>query len=160
MTYYQVLTDSTTDCIRPDGTTQGRELSLQLQCAYNPWTPAGAPDNRHFITEVDNCVYKANAWTTAGCPLECPVTNGALCSGQGICAYDKDLFAARCFCDDNYIESDCSKPANPFPAGAVAGIFFGGLTVGAAGLLGAAFYISRRAGAAVAQDDGFYSVQG
>lgn len=128
---------------------------------------------------------------------ECPVgSNGQLCSGQGICGYDKQLMQSRCvppthalrprhcrhgppsrcagapdalrpppchhlpparscFCDDNYIESDCSKPANPFPTGAVAGATFGGLLLGGASLAGVAFFLSRKAGA-TANVDGFY----
>ncbi len=110
-----------------------------------------------FIEEVNTCNYEANSWTSAGCPAECQVgSNGKVCSGQGICAYDTDLSASRCFCDDNFIESDCSKPLNPYPSGAVAGSFFGGLTVGIAGILGWAFYVSKFGGAKTATTDGFY----
>ena len=159
-TYGPIAND---DCIDNKGNPTGRQLSLVFRCAYNAWTPATlTPSSSNidstgkFVTETDNCVYQAYSWTTAGCPLECPVTNGALCSNKGICAWDADISSARCFCDDNYIEKDCSKPANPFPGGAVAGAFFGGGALGCALLLGTAFYLSRKAVVSTT-GDGFYS---
>jgi hypothetical protein len=111
--------DAGTDCVDPTGAPRDRSFTLNLQCAYNAWTgavqqPAGQPniDGRHFITEVNNCEYQATSWTTAGCPLQCPVTGGALCAGAGICAFDKEALAARCFCDNDLAESDCTAPPN------------------------------------------------
>ena len=83
-------------------------------------------------------------------------SNGALCSGVGICGYDSALASSRCFCDDGYIASDCGKPANPVPGGAIAGAFFGGAILAASGLLGWGFYLARN-GKAAAPGDGFYA---
>jgi hypothetical protein len=43
-----------------------------------------------------------------GCPLECPVTNRHLCSGNGHCAYDWDRVGARCYCNHGWTGADCS----------------------------------------------------
>jgi hypothetical protein len=140
-----------------DGSACQRAFHLILRCGYEPFPPADSTQNTgRFITEVSDCHYEAYSWSLAGCPLECPVgANGQLCSGLGICGFDKNVKRPRCFCDDGYIERDCSKPANPVPGGAIAGAFFGGAFATVAGLLGAGYWMAKNA--APAASDGFYN---
>jgi hypothetical protein len=87
---------------------------------------------------------------------ECPIVNGAVCSGKGVCGFDKNVQGARCFCDDGYDESDCNTPLNPFPTGAVAGSAIGGIVLGAAGVFGWAVFAAKRAGFGAPSVEGFY----
>jgi hypothetical protein len=95
-----------------------------------------------------------------GCPLECPRgANSAVCSGNGVCGFDNNAMTSRCFCNDDYIESDCSAPRYPTPTGSIAGAVIGGLLLGAVGVVGALFVMQRRrASAGGAAVDGFYGV--
>jgi hypothetical protein len=88
---------------------------------------------------------------------ECPRVNGVVCGGNGVCGYDSAINSARCFCYDNWLESDCQTPANPFPGGSVAGATIGGIILGAAVLLGFSYW--KRGSAAAPQiktGEGFY----
>ena len=133
-----------------------RAFHLILRCGYEPFLPADNTVNtRRFIAEVDNCHYEAYSWSLAGCPLECPVGgNGQLCSGAGVCGFDRNVHRPRCFCDDGFIENDCSVNPTKAPGGAIAGAFFGGAIATAAALLGTGFFLSRAAPSAAT--DGFY----
>lgn len=75
------------------GTGQQRKFKIQLQCAdkLNP-VPTHA-------LEYEHCIYTVTMPSVYGCPVECPVANRHLCSGNGHCAYDEDKGAARCYCN-------------------------------------------------------------
>lgn len=74
-----------------------------------------------------------------------------------MCGFDNNIMKARCFCNDDYIEGDCSAPRYPTPTGAVAGSVIGGLLLGAVAVVGAIFWVQRKAAAAgVGAVDGFY----
>jgi hypothetical protein len=134
-----------------------RQFSLVFQCARFSMIPPGTYDF-FYIEENNMCQYEAFLWSNAGCPKECPVgPNGALCSDNGICGYDKNIPAARCFCDDDYMDGDCSNPRAPFPTGAIAGTTIGGMAAGAIALFGFSFWRTRRGGGGGAPVEGFYS---
>jgi hypothetical protein len=104
------------------------------------------------------CFLDVYSFGWAGCPAECPIVNGKLCGGNGICDYDQNIQKARCFCNSGYIESDCSTPLDPVPSGGIAGAFFGGLLV-ALGGVGAYWYTRVRSAPATssfATGDGYY----
>lgn len=142
-----------------------RSLTVNFICAPMPFPVAAPPStNRsyngfYWIDEVSQCQYVANSYSLSGCPKECPVTGGQLCSGNGVCGFDVDAATARCYCNDDYIESDCSAPRYPFPTGAVAGSAIGGIVLGIAAVVGAIVLLQRRrasmGGGAV---DGFYGI--
>lgn len=141
-----------------DGTPGGRQLTLTMRCAYEPFPAPSATyaPTETFITEEGICNYVAYSWTQAGCPTECKIgSNGQTCSARGICGFDTEIQTSRCFCDDGYLSSDCAVVANPFPSGAVAGALFGGLILTAGVMLGVAFYLARRS-KATSSVDGFY----
>lgn len=71
-----------------------RQFNIELQCAdrLSP-VPTQA-------LELSPCKYTITMPSVYGCPLECPVSNRALCGGQGHCSYDDDKAAARCFCNN------------------------------------------------------------
>lgn len=133
------------------------QFSIAFMCADFPFPSPVGPYSRfmHYIQQVDVCQYIAYAPSQVGCPQECPIVNGAVCSGKGICGFDNNLKTSRCFCDDGYDEVDCNTPTNPFPSGAVAGSTIGGLALGAAGIFGWTYFAARRNFAAPSVD-GFY----
>jgi hypothetical protein len=58
--------------------------------------------------ELSHCAYTATIPSVYGCPVECPVGNRALCSGNGECSYDIDKHAARCYCYHGFSGNDCA----------------------------------------------------
>jgi len=137
-----------------------RSLTLVFLCDLEaPFPPVGPTPagGRNFIDETNVCNYMAFSRSQAACPLECPVTNGVVCGGNGICAYDVGQSSARCFCNDQYTEADCMTERWPFPSGAVAGSVFGGMLVGALGVAAYSFFAFRgKVAAPSAAQDGFY----
>ncbi|RYG51613.1 hypothetical protein EON67_02995 [archaeon] len=71
--------------------------------------------------------------------------NGELCSGNGVCGYDSAISQARCFCNSDYLESDCQTPVTPFPSGGVAASTIIGILLGIAGLLFYGWFTNRKA---------------
>ena len=112
---------------------------------------------QYWIDEFNSCAYTANVYSVLGCPLECPRSGNSVCSGNGVCGFDNNILKARCFCNDDYIESDCSAPRYPFPTGALAGSVIGGMLLGVAGAVGGVFWLQKRRASAGAVD-GFYGV--
>jgi len=80
-----------------------RKFIIEMSCA-NKLNPVPT----HAL-ELSPCMYTITMPSIYGCPLECPVTNRALCGGQGHCAYDDDKASARCFCNTGYTGADCSQ---------------------------------------------------
>lgn len=78
-----------------------RKFHLQLQCSDRM-----SPVPTHAL-EYEHCVYTVTMPSIYGCPLECPVSNRKVCSGNGHCAYDDDKMKARCFCSNGYEGDDC-----------------------------------------------------
>lgn len=44
-----------------------------------------------------------------GTAAECNVNARRLCSGNGVCRFDTDANAPRCFCNTGYAGNDCSR---------------------------------------------------
>lgn len=74
-------------------TNKNRKFFINLLCAEN-----FNPVPTHAL-EYTTCEYNVTMPSVYGCPLECPVANRKLCSGNGHCAYDYDNNAAKCFCN-------------------------------------------------------------
>lgn len=135
-----------------------RTFSIVFRCASVPF-PEGGPTDASvsaFIDEVDKCAYEAYSSSLAGCPKECPVVDGQLCSGNGICGYDEERVSARCFCDDGYDSVDCATPTSSPPSGRIAGATFGGILLGASAIFAYGFFMAKRIGTREAVS-GFYS---
>ena len=106
---------------------------------------------------MNTCQYVAHSYSPYGCPVECKRVNGQVCGGTGVCGWDTSIQQARCFCNDDYIESDCQTPRTPYPTGSVAGSVIGGMLLGSLGLVGVIFFLQRRGGKHAAPAvEGFY----
>lgn len=143
----------------PNGNGAARTMTISFTCAPFPLPPAGSflPWG-YYVEETNTCEYNAIFFSTQGCPQECPVgANGGLCSNNGICGYDKNLNSgtggARCFCDDDFLDADCSNPRSPLPTGAIAGAAIGGILSGMVALFGFSYYKTTRGLPTV---EGFY----
>ena len=55
--------------------------------------------------------------------MQCPVVNGQVCAGHGVCGIDQDAGAARCFCNKGAAGASCASAALPDGAGAGASRF-------------------------------------
>lgn len=85
---------------------QQRSLKLIFMCgkdASNPFANSG-----HFVDEVDDCSYEIFTESIYGCPNQCPIVNNMVCNNKGVCDYDTDLKAARCFCQPGWGSNDCA----------------------------------------------------
>lgn len=83
-----------------------RQLSIAFACGIdnrNPFAREG-----QVVEEKDACKYEIVTESTMGCPQECPVVGGRLCSGAGVCDYDTDAEKTRCFCSPGLTGVDCS----------------------------------------------------
>ena len=110
-----------------------RSLKLHFQCADGENVLHKEP-----VVETDTCQYEIFLKSTFGCPTracgpdwlvcltrpcvcgssrvcvaatavaECFGSNLKLCSSHGVCGYDTDQKAARCFCNPGYAGSFCS----------------------------------------------------
>ena len=69
------------------------EFIIELLCG-NQLTPVPT-----YAYEIDTSVYQIKMSSVFGCPLECPVANRELCGGNGLCYYDSDAGASRCYCN-------------------------------------------------------------
>lgn len=70
-----------------------RRFNIELSCADRlTVVPSHALEYAH-------CVYTITMPSVFGCPVECPVSNRKLCSGNGHCAYDYTNSKAMCFCN-------------------------------------------------------------
>jgi hypothetical protein len=58
------------------------------------------------------CQYHFVMQSYHGCPTECPVTSAGLCNSHGHCAFDKDLRAPYCYCNEGYSGSACTKASS------------------------------------------------
>jgi hypothetical protein len=62
-----------------------------------------------------DCNYSVEVSAPEACPQQCPLARHELCAGRGICAFDADLGASRCLCDEGAYGDDCAAepPAAP-----------------------------------------------
>ena len=120
-----------------------RKMDINMYCADKPFPASGLLGNTD-AREVSTCEYALDIYSHAGCPSQCKVgSNGQLCSGQGLCDYDADAAAARCFCfEAGDSSSDCSDTlaAKDVSHGSPVGAAFGGVFVAAAAVGGFAYY--------------------
>ena len=106
-----------------------REFTLEVRCAdVHVVKPV-------LTVELDGsgkphpCHYRMVMESIHGCPVQCTVGPDAqkkpsLCSGRGLCGYDRSGQRARCFCDDGYGGHNCGEklaPTAPSPSGGGAG---------------------------------------
>lgn len=128
-------------------------LSLDFICYDQP----GFVQSQDAVFEDVTCGYHALLYSRAGCPVQCPVVSapgafGAakVCAGQGLCDYDSDKSAARCFCDNGWGGVDCTTAGGagvpPVSWPALGGTVVGGIVLGIALLLGGVFARSYMAG--------------
>ncbi len=112
----------------------------------------------HFIRETEPCSYEAYSFSLAGCPTQCPIYDGKVCGGNGVCNYDTDMQQARCFCNDGYMSDNGCKHVTikDNAGGKIAGAAIGGLAMGALGI-GAWWYMTQRSKPAQFTDDYAYS---
>lgn len=110
------------DQVRP-----ARGVRITFLNGENQWCPTtnGIPNNRTFtvellcanvapqsnygdasVFELNNCDYRMQLKSIAGCPLQC-VSSGSICSGHGVCGFDTDAGASRCYCYTGYQGNDC-----------------------------------------------------
>lgn len=121
-------------------------MSLDFIC----YDQDGLLPTQDQVFEDVTCGYHALIYSRAGCPMECPVVLRPgyrnlmlLCAGQGLCDYDSDKSAARCFCDSGWGGADCTTPggagAPPVSWPALGGTIVGGIVLGLALVLGGVF---------------------
>lgn len=142
----------------PDGAS--RTFAVAIECGRFSLPPPSSNYLDFWVEEFNQCQYQVNLRATQGCPQECPAgPNGLLCTDNGICGYDKNvnggLGGGRCFCDDDYMDADCSNPRNPLPTGAIAGATIGGILAGLIAVFGYSYYKAWR-GSSGNSVDGFY----
>eukprot|EP01138_Halocafeteria_seosinensis_P014911 gb/GECG01015221.1/.p1 GENE.gb/GECG01015221.1/~~gb/GECG01015221.1/.p1 ORF type:complete len:313 (+),score=27.40 gb/GECG01015221.1/:1-939(+) len=123
-------------------------------------------NNDTFVDKIGKCSYEVHVVDPAGCPHECPIVNGNVCSGNGHCAYDHKAKKAHCFCEKGHKGNDCTKDTNPEntedsgrSSKAAVGATFGGIFAGLVGMAGFWYYRKRRSGSRRYQpqgDEGFY----
>jgi len=70
------------------------------------------PDKEESVSE-DGCVYTIKIPTALGCPVECPIVDQQLCSGNGTCAFDYSLNKPKCFCYYGKFGDDCTANQDP-----------------------------------------------
>lgn len=124
------------DFCSENGESFSRSFTLAFMCEPTMTFPSPGPlPHEEFVRETSPCVYEAYSFSQSGCPTQCPVYDGKVCGGRGVCRYDTDAVQARCFCNDGYISDNGCKPVTvPSPAGGIAGGFFGGLALGGLGV--------------------------
>jgi hypothetical protein len=83
---------------------KARSLKLWIEC--NP-DVKNIPDSE-LVTETGACFYEIFIKSAFGCPSQCPVSGGGLCSNHGLCSFDSVIKKPRCFCNGGYSGSDCS----------------------------------------------------
>lgn len=84
---------------------QLRSATIDLVCANVEFEALSA-------TEPQVCEYHllVNSWY--GCPTQCPVTSGGLCSSHGYCKYDTGDHTPHCFCNKGYTGTSCSEKSS------------------------------------------------
>jgi len=84
-----------------------RKLRLYFECDPND-VDGNIPDEE-LISEREMCTYDMHISSRYGCPSNCPIQDGYLCSGNGWCGYDRTALVARCYCDQLYEGTACEN---------------------------------------------------
>ena len=82
-----------------------RSFRISFYCMNNPTNLPKDSD----IVEFPACTYNIRLESMFGCPVSCGIAQNVLCSGRGVCGYDRDQRTARCFCNDGYFGLACEK---------------------------------------------------
>mmetsp|Transcript_20567 Transcript_20567/g.24936 ORF Transcript_20567/g.24936 Transcript_20567/m.24936 type:complete len:327 (-) Transcript_20567:768-1748(-) len=95
-----------------------RQFSLHVRCADAVRVKPVSVVELGKDGRPNKCHYQASVDSIAGCPTECGRGQNSegqmsLCSGRGICGFDRGLHKARCFCDDGYQGDSCHETAVP-----------------------------------------------
>jgi len=84
---------------------KARKLRLYFEC--DPNDVDGNIPNEQLISERETCTYDVHILSRYGCPSNCPIQDGKLCSANGWCGYDRTALVARCYCDQLYTGDAC-----------------------------------------------------
>jgi len=81
-----------------------RALTLNLKCSR-----VGIEKfDKNVMDEAAHCRYEISIESEYACPIECGFGGGhAICNNHGVCGYDTDSKAARCFCNEGYAGPGC-----------------------------------------------------
>lgn len=77
-----------------------RSATIDVQCA-------NVEVEIDSALEPTKCQYRMLMKSWHGCPTECPVTDGGLCSSHGHCHYDSGARAPYCYCNEGYSGPGC-----------------------------------------------------
>jgi len=86
---------------------KSRKLRLYFEC--DPHDAEGNIPDEELISEREICTYDMHISSRYGCPSNCPIQDGKLCSANGWCGYDKTALVARCYCDQLYEGDACER---------------------------------------------------
>jgi len=93
------------DLVYPRGSTckkaEKYSFTVRLVCA----SPADAGITQ--VDEITECKYRAEFKHPAACPKQCPAGDRGVCGGNGLCGFDTDAAATRCFCNVGYYGPSC-----------------------------------------------------
>mmetsp|Transcript_24460 Transcript_24460/g.34533 ORF Transcript_24460/g.34533 Transcript_24460/m.34533 type:complete len:302 (-) Transcript_24460:37-942(-) len=82
-----------------------RSFAINFRCVSGPTTLSPIST----VSETNKCEYDVTMTSIYGCPLECHSDDhNTLCNGHGVCAVDKSLKAARCFCNSGWSGDKCT----------------------------------------------------
>jgi len=81
-----------------------RKIKFNFRCATNSIEKF----EKNIIDEAEHCGYEVTVDTKLACPKECGFGSGnSPCGDHGVCGYDSDRKASRCFCNDGYKGGGC-----------------------------------------------------
>ena len=87
---------------------KNRELQLRFRCSTD--SNYDLSTNTIVSETIETpCEYIMELNSIWGCPTECAIYNGKLCSNNGICSYDWKANKPKCFCYGNYNGIACEK---------------------------------------------------
>jgi len=61
------------------------------------------------VVELNTRQYYLTVTSIHACPLECPIVDGVVCGGHGVCGVDHDIPSLRCFCNLGKEGTSCSE---------------------------------------------------
>lgn len=99
------------DACPPLSRQTNRSMRLWLLCYDDA---VNVPSSEVVLRNDATCVYDIYVNSIYGCPTECAKVQDPdsgetrLCSGHGVCDFDRVLGTSRCFCNDGWGGSDCS----------------------------------------------------